>query len=121
MLSQKKPFFLEIAPSSPHVTLPGARPTIPLARHSHLFPGMIAPRLPNYNPADEYAAQKIGWVRELPLMNDSVIAQVDLSMRRRIQGLQGIDEIVNDVIELLERKGELDNTYSTLQHLSRYG
>ena len=45
-------------------------------------------------------------------MNEDIIAAVDRSFRARLQGLQGVDEIVEDVVALLERKGILDNTYS---------
>lgn len=110
MASREKPFYLEIAPSSPHV-VPGGYPTIPLARHAHLFPGLTAPRLPNYNPTDEYTMQKPGWLREMPRMNSSVMAASDASMRARIQALQGVDELVEDVLDLLEARGVLDNTY----------
>ena len=45
-------------------------------------------------------------------MNDSIIAVSDASMRARIQALQGIDEIVEDVVIMLEEKGILEETYS---------
>ncbi len=80
----------------------------------HLFPGLRSPRLPNYNPSDEYTQQKPGWLREMPLMNDSVMAETDASMRARAQALQGVDELVEDVLDMLEAKGILDNTYSKL-------
>ena len=106
-----KPFYLEIAPASPHV-VPGGYPTIPLARHLDDFPGLTAPRTPSWNPSDEYQNQKPGWLTNLPYMNDSIIAVSDASMRARIQALQGIDEIVEDVVIMLEEKGILEETYS---------
>lgn len=45
-------------------------------------------------------------------MNDSVIEVSDLAYRRRIQALQGVDDLVNDIVTLLEEKGILDETYS---------
>ena len=77
------------------------------------FPGVQAPRTPNFNPADdELQAGKPAWIRDLPMMNDSVIGVVDASFRARLQGLQGVDEIVEDVVAMLERKGVLEETYS---------
>lgn len=105
-----KPFYLEIAPASPHVR-PGGWPTVPLARHKFHFPGVVAPRLPNWNPGDEEHVGKPAWVGELAQMNDSVIEISDESYRARLQGLQGVDEIVEDVIALLEKKGVLDETF----------
>lgn len=111
MSAQEKPFYLEIAPASPHVRGGGA-PTIPPARYMDDFPGLGAPRLPNHNPADEYTLQKPAWLKDMPLMNESVIEISDLSMRRRVQALQGVDELVADIIEMLESNGLLDETYS---------
>ncbi|KAK2030578.1 hypothetical protein LX32DRAFT_681668 [Colletotrichum zoysiae] len=49
LLSQDQPYYLQIAPYSPHVQNDVNQP-IPLARHMNLFPDAKAPRLPNYNP-----------------------------------------------------------------------
>lgn len=107
---QVKPFYLEIAPASPHVR-PGGWPTVPLARHKFHFPGVVAPRLPNWNPGDEEHQGKPAWMGELAQMNDSVIEISDASYRARLQGLQGVDEIVADVVAMLEKKGILDETF----------
>ena len=45
-------------------------------------------------------------------MNDTEIKHADQHFLKRIQALQGVDEIVQDVVELLDKKGVLDNTYS---------
>ena len=45
-------------------------------------------------------------------MNASVEGVVDRSFRARVQALQGVDELVGDLVELLEGKGVLDNTFS---------
>ena len=76
------------------------------------FANVTAPRLPNYNPADEFQKQKPAWLTDLPEMTEAIIGFADDMMRARVQGLQGIDEIVEDVVELLERKGILEETYS---------
>lgn len=44
-------------------------------------------------------------------MNETQINWADMSYRRRIQSLQGIDEIIEDTIKYLKSKGEMDNTY----------
>ena len=112
LTSQDKPFFLEIAPSIPHVQ-GGGFPTIPPARHEFDFPNVTAPRLPNFNPPDQYQKDKPSVVASLPLMNESLISAADASMRARLQNLQGVDEMVEDVISMLEEKGILDNTFGT--------
>ena len=108
---QHKPFYLEIAPASPHVRI-GGWPTVPLARHMFHFPGATAPRTPNWNPLDdEEHSKKPAWVGMLEVMNRSVVEAVDRSFRARLQGLQGVDEIVEDVFALLERRGVLEDTF----------
>lgn len=109
---EERPFFLEVAPATPHV-LPGGFPTVPLERHMSHFPGLKAPRLPNWNPDDEHHQGKPAWVGRLAQMDEKVIEVSDASMRARMQGLQGVDEIVEDVVALLDKKGILDDTYST--------
>lgn len=84
------------------------------------FRNVTAPRLPNYNPADEFQKQKPAWLTNLPEMSESVVGFTDDMMRARVQGLQGTDEIVEDVVELLERKGILDETYSTYFCITYY-
>jgi N-acetylglucosamine-6-sulfatase len=106
-----QPFYLEIAPASPHVR-PGGWPTVPLARYKNHFPGVRAPRMPNWNPGDDQHIGKPAWVGELAQMNESVIESSDEAMRARLQGLQGVDEIVEDVVALLAQRHILQDTYS---------
>jgi arylsulfatase A-like enzyme len=111
MTRQHKPFYLEIAPASPHVRI-GGWPTVPLSRHMFHFPGATAPRTPNWNPLDDELQQgKASWVGRLPVMNQSIVEVVDKSFRARLQGLQGIDEIVEDVVGILEKSGVLEDTF----------
>ncbi|TPX15448.1 uncharacterized protein E0L32_004428 [Thyridium curvatum] len=110
LTSQEKPFLLVLAPSSPHVQN-DIQETVPLARHAQDFENVTAPRTPNFNPSEEFQKQKGSWLPTLPLMNDTIIAFSDHAYRQRIRGLQGVDEIMEDVINTLEQKGVLDNTY----------
>lgn len=45
-------------------------------------------------------------------MNESAIDFADFVYRSRLQALNGVDEIVDDVVKMLEAKGVADNTYS---------
>lgn len=112
MLAQGKPYYLQISPYSPHVQSSTQR-TVPLARHCDLFADARAPRLPNYNPDDEFQAGKGGWPGTLPRMNETTQNYTDLAYRRRAQGLQGLDEIIEDVVSMLSASGTLESTYST--------
>ena len=108
--SQDKPFYLTVAPVSPHVEIPGL--PVPLARHANDFPGVKAPRDANFNPASKYTAQKPSWLKYLPLLNSSELDRADRHQRARLQALAGVDEIVQDVVDFLDKKNLLDNTYS---------
>ena len=118
LVAQDSPFYLQIAPYAPHIQKDAKRP-IPLKRHMNMFTNATAPRNPNWNPADEFQLKKGGWLHNLPLMNESVIEFADLTYRSRAQALQGVDEIIEDVIRMLEAKGIIDNTYSKLIKICR--
>lgn len=104
-----QPWFLMVAPTAPHQTfnVTGKWPPVPAARHAHLFQNVTAPRTPNFNPA---VNDKPSWVGTLPLMNATTIEVVDETARARVQALQSVDEMVSHLIQVLEDKGELDNT-----------
>ncbi|OAQ59462.2 arylsulfatase [Pochonia chlamydosporia 170] len=106
---QDKPFYLTIAPVSPHVEIRGL--PVPLARHAKGFPNATAPQGRNFNPSDALTAQKPSWLKDLPLMKDTDISRANDHFRHRIRALQGVDEIVQDVVDFLDRKKLLNNTY----------
>ncbi|KAI1271292.1 arylsulfatase [Xylaria sp. FL0933] len=111
LAAQGKPFFLGIAPTTPHVELGGGKWPVPPVRYKNKFPDLKAPRTNNWNPDDSYTQQKASWMKGLPLMNASTITQLDGLYRARTQALLGVDDIVEDVIAKLEATGLLDNTY----------
>ncbi|KAF4915942.1 Arylsulfatase [Colletotrichum viniferum] len=93
LTSQEKPFFLTIAPTG-------------------LFPNVTSPKPPNWNPPDELQMQKSNWMKNLRQLNETEIAQGDWLFRQRIESLQGVDEIIKDVVQLLEDKQIIENTYT---------
>ncbi|KAI6353671.1 hypothetical protein MCOR31_011668 [Pyricularia oryzae] len=110
-----KPFFYWISPTAPHTVPPINGPSDnmpqPLTRHKDLFPDLVLPKKGNWNPPDEYAKQKVNWVGRTPPLNESMLAETEVLYKTRIQSLQGIDEIIEDVVATLEQEGILDNTY----------
>ncbi|KAI1362159.1 arylsulfatase [Xylaria arbuscula] len=109
--AQDKPFFLGISPTTPHVELGAGKWPVPPVRYQEEFPGLKAPRAVNWNPNDTYQQQKVSWVKNLPLMNDTTIVKLDGLFRARTQSLLGVDDIVEDVIAKLAEKNILNNTY----------
>lgn len=137
---QDQPFFLTIAPTVPHKQdqpLTAAPPVpderdqlltvapimpheqydyfapVPLARHKGQFPNATAPRYPNWNPADTFQQQKSNWMKTLPPLTDDWIKFGDWLFQQRVEAVQGVDELIEDVVKMLEAKGVMDNTYST--------
>ncbi|KAH8897292.1 Arylsulphatase [Thozetella sp. PMI_491] len=120
-IQSQKPFFLTIAPIAPHaeVTVDSYDPAtgkvsatfsapIPAARHEDLFPDAEVPRTLNFNP-DE--ATGVSWVKQLEQLNDSQIAYNDDWYRKRLQALQAVDEMIDELFTRLENENLLDNTY----------
>jgi N-acetylglucosamine-6-sulfatase len=114
LTSQPDPWFLAIAPTSPHVQGGPGSLAIPLKRHTSDFPDVKVPKPENFNTKDNaLQKQKPSYMKDLPLLDDKQIERADEFYQSRIQAIQGLDEIVEDVIAKLERSGELENTYST--------
>ncbi|KAL5588473.1 hypothetical protein FOBRF1_015001 [Fusarium oxysporum] len=118
-IDAENPFFVAIAPVAPHSNVnlrrqPGnpSAPLmtipIPLERHSHLFEGVKVPRTENFNPD---SPSGVSWIHKLAQLNDSSVSYLDDFYRARLQALQGVDEIVEQVTKQLEDAGILDETY----------
>ena len=112
--NRDEPYFMMIAPAAPH-NQGSIDPTVPCQRHENLFPRAAAPRKPNFNPDDQVQHGKSAWVRDLKLLNQTLLDFSDMAFRRRVQGLQGVDDIIDDLFETLETRNALDNTYSMLR------
>ncbi len=97
------PFFLYIAPKAPH------GPATPGPKYANAFPDAKAPRPPSYNEQD--VSDKPQWVQQLPLLSDKEQAAIDQDYRKRIQTMQSVEDLVENVINTLRTTGRLDNTY----------
>ncbi|KAJ8121486.1 hypothetical protein ONZ43_g2068 [Nemania bipapillata] len=109
--AEDKPFFLGIAPTTPHVEFSAPGWPVPPVRYENEFPDLKAPRGLNWNPDDSYQQQKVSWIKNQALLNDTTIERLDGLYRARAQSLLGVEDIVEDVIAKLEEKGILNNTY----------
>jgi arylsulfatase A-like enzyme len=111
LIDEENPFFLMISPTAPHVQNL-YDPPAPPARYYGLFNDTTVPRTPNFNPPQKYQKGKPSWLRDLAPLNSTQIDEIDLLYQRRLESLRGVDDIVDDVVEMLEKKGIIDNTYS---------
>ena len=101
--AEGRPFFLYIAPFSPH------SPYNPAVRHVGLFEDVRLPRPPSFDEAD--VSDKPGFLQELPRLREDQIDEIEAHHRRRLQCLQSVDDLVETVVQALEATGQLDNTY----------
>ena len=118
-----RPWFMMVAPLSPHVELLGTNnqakpnvsygpgilnPPVPQPKYANAFPGAKVPRTPNFNPSFPSGG---GWIRNLPQQDDANVASNDDLYRNRLQVLAGVDDMIGNFVSALEDKGILDNTY----------
>lgn len=112
-MSHKDPWFVVHAPIAPHGDVKledGFKADMPgvAKRHEHLFKDYKIPRDENFNPEVQGG---VSWVRQLPLLNDTVIEYNDEYQRSRLRALQSVDEMVENMVAILEANGQLENTY----------
>jgi arylsulfatase A-like enzyme len=96
------PLFLVFAPASPHA------PAIPLARHATAFPDLQPARPPSFDEPD--VSDKPAWVRVLPPLEPSEVAEVDELRRMELRSLLGVDEAVDRILDALGAEQRLSNT-----------
>jgi N-acetylglucosamine-6-sulfatase len=99
----EKPFLLYLAPYTPHT------PATPAPRHAKAFKNLKAPRTSSFNESD--VNDKPSWVRSLPRLTSGQIKAIDKLYRKRRQTLLSIDELVQNIVNTLSAKGELENTF----------
>lgn len=101
----EKPFFMYVSPFAPH------GPSLPAKRHANLFSNLSAPRYDSYNPSHDIQSQKPSWIKNLPELDQSQLSSIDEFYRNRLRALQAVDEMLLNFTTLLDKQGELDNTY----------
>jgi len=97
------PFFVYLAPYAPH------GPTWPAPRHRGTRPDLRAPRTPAFDEAD--VQDKPEWARRRPPLSGKAVARIDDLFRRRVETLLAVDEMIGELLETLERTGQLDRTF----------
>lgn len=118
--TRDKPFLAIVAPPAAH------SPFIPAKRHELIFDNVTALRTPNFNVASNELDKH--WLVRMPLapMSSDLIEVVDYYYRRRWQTLLAVDELVENLINLLERMNLHEETYIVFTsdngyHLGQFG
>lgn len=101
--NENKPFFVFLAPYAPHA------PYTPAPRHGNLFPGVQAPRTPNYDEAN--VTDKPLYIRDRPRLTQPQMDVIDRDYRKRLQSLQAVDEGIESIVNALKANGQLDNSF----------
>jgi N-acetylglucosamine-6-sulfatase len=100
---QRLPFFLELAPFSPH------GPYVPARRHRALFLNAKLPRTLAYDARPDAAAPD--WLQVIPALTSTLKIDLDRQYVLRLQASESIDEMIGAVRSKLESIGIADKTY----------
>ena len=121
--SSPPPFFAYVAVKAPHIQDgPGWPVAIPAPWHDadHRFPGVVAPRTPNYN----VSCSAHHWlVRSQPPITAEQADRSDALYRSRLGSLLAVDDLVVGLVHTLDTLHVLQNTYVafTSDHGYRFG
>ncbi len=99
---QGRPFFLELATFSPHA------PYVPAPRDVGDYPGLQAPRTPNF---DRLPTHPPLWLGSRGPLTRRQIQVIDWVYRRRAEAVRSIDRMIARIERALRRDGVTANTY----------
>lgn len=98
------PFFLFVSVYAPH------GPATPAPRHAALDNAVTYPQKPSFNEED--LSDKPQLIQSLANAGDEFDEDdANIFFNARINSLQAVDELVEDLIQTLEAAGQLENTY----------
>jgi N-acetylglucosamine-6-sulfatase len=80
-----------------------------MALRQMYFPLSMMPTKPSFHEAD--VSDKPQWVRNLPRISDQDRRQLTQWRRNQLRSVRQVDDTVGKMLDLLRRRGELDNTY----------
>ena len=98
------PFALFFWPTQPHLEAGDYA-----NRYAGLYRDEPLASKPSFDEAD--VSDKPRWIRELPRIGEAKTGQLRQWRRNQLRSLRQVDDAVGGMLELLARRGELDNTY----------
>jgi N-acetylglucosamine-6-sulfatase len=99
---REEPFLLLFNPFAPHL------PAKPALGDDDLYLDLEAHRPASFNEED--MSDKPEWLAGQPLLSERAMERVDNRRLHQLQSLHSLDMAIEDIIQELERQGELDNT-----------
>ena len=101
--AQTGPFFLELAPFSPHW------PHTPPGRYADAFPGVTYPATPAYDARPDVNAP--AWLQAIPPLDAATITTMTDNYRKRVQSMKAVDDMIGAIRAQLVAQGIANNTY----------
>jgi N-acetylglucosamine-6-sulfatase len=98
---QRKPFLLEVASFAPHA------PSTPAPQDVNSFPGLQAPRGPNFGVLPKNAPF---WLRHRPRLSRHKIEGLNRKFELRVESVQAVDRMIGNLELTLRRNGQAKNT-----------
>jgi N-acetylglucosamine-6-sulfatase len=98
-----QPFFLYVAPESPHV------PALYPERHGAEFRYELAPRVPSFNEDD--VGDKPLFVRKTKQLTDAQIDALDKLQRFRLRSMRAVEDLLGQLLQALVDGGQIDRTF----------
>ncbi len=96
------PFVLVFTPNAPH------QPADPGPGDGNLYPDLPQHRPPSFNEED--VSDKPRWLRGFLRWDSTQIRKNDDLRRKQLQSLHALDQALNNLFNLLEQQGKLNNT-----------
>ncbi|MBM3643245.1 MAG: DUF4976 domain-containing protein [Alphaproteobacteria bacterium] len=98
---------------------PGRGGYIPAERHRDLYRDAVFPPAPNVKSLDEVVKQKPAWTEAFALKTaeqsravlDRIGAGTQEEVRQRARMMASVDEGMGEILALLEKRGQLDDTF----------
>jgi N-acetylglucosamine-6-sulfatase len=107
-----KPFFVYFNPTAPHgeraVPIWSTRDPQPAPRHLGIVGDVSAPRTPNFNEAD--VSDKPKSVKDLSILSDTQLTDLDRRYRGRLESLLSVDEEIKRMVGLIRKYGDKRKT-----------
>jgi len=101
---EDSPFFLLITAYGAH------GPSTPAPRHENLFLNETYPQTPSFHEQDTSDKPQI--IQDLANTGDEFdVGDANSLFIKRIQSMQSVDDLVEEVIQTLEKNNQLENTY----------
>jgi N-acetylglucosamine-6-sulfatase len=104
-VAAKRPFVAYLGPHAPHYSADSP----PWNRDA--FAGLTAPRVPAYNASGDAISSKARHIAQNPPLDAEAEAWIDIHMRNRWRAIQGMDDMIELVMDRLAALGVLDDTY----------